>query len=142
MTGMLARMLRETDMGESSECVWLHFAQESPLEEIQDFGQIFSLSKRSGVPLPEVLRRVETQLTQKLQTESQIETLISGKRMEQRVMNLMPAGILVYICVTSEEMMRVMYTTAMGRIVMTVCLALYAGAFCLADRMLSSIESV
>lgn len=142
MAGILSRMLREIHMGESAEEVWLHFAREAPLEEIQDFGQIFSLSKRSGVSLPEVLQRVEAQLAQKLQTEAQIDTLIAGKRMEQRVMNLMPAGILVYICVTSGDMMQIMYTTITGRVVMTVCLAVYAGAFCLADRMLSSIESV
>ena len=137
---ILSCMIREIRMGENAENVWLHFSAEAPLDEIRDFGQIFSLSRRSGVSLAEVLRKVADQLTQKLQTEIQIETQSAGKRMEQKVMNLMPAAILVYICLTSAEMMEVMYTTGLGKLVMTVCLAVYAGAFWLSEKMLESIS--
>lgn len=76
----------------------------------------------------------------KVQTEMQIETQIAGKQMEQRIMNLMPAAILLYICVTSPEMMQVMYTTAVGRVVMTVCLGVYGGAFGMAEKMTESLQ--
>ncbi len=135
----LAAMLREIGMGQNTEQIWLSFCEAIPIEEIRDFGQIFSLSKRSGASLPEVLKRIVKQLDLKIQTEEQIETLIAGKKMEQKIMNLMPAAILVYICITSAEMMRVMYTTLIGRIVMSGCLAVYIGAFLLAERIISAL---
>ncbi len=136
---MLSCMLREIKMGENVEQVWLHFCRELPIEEIRDFGQIFSLSKRSGASLPDVLQRVVKQLDVKIQTEEQIETLIAGKKMEQKIMNLMPAGILVYICATSADMMRVMYTTLIGRLIMSVCLLVYIGAFLLSEKITASL---
>lgn len=140
MTVMLSCMLREIEMGESTEVVWMHFAGQVQIEEIQDFGQIFSLSKRSGASLSDVLRRVVGQLELKIQTEAQIETQLAGKQAEQKVMNLMPAGILLYVCVTSPDMMQVMYTTLHGRMIMTVCLGIYIGAFYLAERMIASLR--
>ena len=62
--------------------------------------------------------------------------------MEQRIMNWMPAGILAYVRLTSGDMMQIMYTTAVGRIMMTVCLAVYVGAFCLAEKMMGELERV
>lgn len=138
MMRLLGCMLTEIRMGESAENAWLHFSEQAEVEEIQDFGQIFALSKRSGASLPQVLRQVSGQLNRKVQTEMQIETQISGKKAEQKIMNLMPAGILIYICVTSPEMMQVMYTTLAGRVVMTVCLAVYLGAFELSKKMTDS----
>lgn len=140
MTKMLGCMLTEIQMGESVENVWLHFSEQAPTDEIKDFGQIFALSKRSGASLPGVLQQVAGQLNMKVQTEMQIETQIAGKQMEQRIMNLMPAAILLYICVTSPEMMQVMYTTAVGRVVMTVCLGVYGGAFGMAEKMTESLQ--
>lgn len=132
---MLSCMLREIQIGGNTEQIWVRFCTEIPIEEIRDFGQIFSLSKRSGASLPDVLSRVVNQLDLKIQTEEQIETLVAGKKMEQKIMNIMPAGILIYICVTSGEMMRVMYTTLTGRLVMTVCLLVYIGAFLLSEQI-------
>jgi len=135
LTEMLSCMLREIRIGESTEQIWSRFCDEIPIEEIRDFGQIFSLSKRSGASLPHVISRVVKQLDLKIQTEEQIETLIAGKKMEQKIMNVMPAGILFYICITSADMMSVMYTTLIGRLVMSICLAVYIGAFLLSERI-------
>lgn len=136
---MLSCMLREIQIGENTELVWMRFCQQIPIEEVRDFGQIFSLSKRSGASLPDVLSRVVKQLDLKIQTEEQIETLIAGKKTEQKVMNVMPAGILVYICITSEDMMRIMYTSLSGRMVMSICLIVYLAAFWMSEQILSSL---
>ncbi|MBR3643103.1 MAG: type II secretion system F family protein [Parasporobacterium sp.] len=133
---MLVRMLRQISMGESTEDVWLDFSRQIPIEEIQVFGQIFGLSKRSGASLPDVLQKVVRQLCLKIQTEAQIQTVIAGKRAEQKVMNFMPSGILVYISITSSDMMKVMYESLIGRLIMTICLGVYILAYCLSEKML------
>ena len=136
---MLTRMLRHIGMGQTVEEVWLDFSEQIPVEEIELFGQIFGISRRSGASLPDVLKKVVAQLSMKMQTELQIETLIAGKRSEQKVMNIMPAAILLYVSVTSAEMMEVMYTTLAGRAVTTLCLGVYIGAFFLSEKLLREL---
>ena len=142
LSGMLASMLREIRLGENAQTVWMNVSRETQVEELRDLGQIFALSGRSGASLPGILKRTSSQLIQKLQTEEQISVQAAGKQMEQRIMNWMPAGILAYVRLTSGDMMQVMYTTAVGRIIMTVCLAIYVGAFCLAEKMMGELERV
>ena len=62
--------------------------------------------------------------------------MIAGKRAEQKVMNFMPSGILVYISITSSDMMKVMYESLIGRLIMTICLGVYILAYCLSEKML------
>ena len=68
-------------------------------------------------------------------TREEIETVLAGKRLEQRIMLLMPAAILLFVSLSSPDMLAVMYETWPGRGLMTVFLGVYAGAFVLALRM-------
>ena len=51
------------------------------------------------------------------------------RQMEQRIMSIVPWGILLYLRATSAEYMAVLYTSTAGRGVMTVCLGLYLVAW-------------
>ena len=50
-------------------------------------------------------------------------------------MNLIPLGILLFVRLTNPGFLDVMYSTWMGRGMMTACLILYGGAFLLAERI-------
>lgn len=128
-------MVRQLQIGETAEAVWQQFADGCGLKEVREFAKAFSLAKRSGASVPDILCRVSEQLALKIQTEGQIETMLAGKRMEQNIMNLMPAAILLYVSLTSPELVEVMYTTWNGRVIMTFCLAVYIGAFLMAERL-------
>lgn len=135
MVKALRTMVRQIGVGATAEEVWRRFASDNELEEAEEFSRAFSMAKRSGASIPDMMRKVSEQLSLKIQTESQIETMIAGKRLEQSIMNLMPAGILMYVSLTSPDLLTVMYTTTTGRIVMTICLAVYIGAYLLASRL-------
>ena len=54
---------------------------------------------------------------------SEVDTIISGKKkMEQRVMSLIPAVIVIYLKVTAKEFIQPLYGNIAGIIIMTVCL--------------------
>ena len=57
--------------------------------------------------------------------------MLASRIFEQRIMNLIPFLIVLYIDLTSPGFFSVMYGTWMGRSVMTMCLAAYAGALVL-----------
>ena len=53
---------------------------------------------------------------------------MASKRYEQTLMSFLPCGILLYLQLISPGFLEVLYTTALGAGVMTVCLAIYIAA--------------
>ena len=72
---------------------------------------------------------------EKAEVQQQIDTIITGKRLEQRVMVCMPLVITLYLRLTSPEYIDVLYGNVMGIIVMTICLLIYAAAVMLAQKI-------
>lgn len=117
------------------EDVWREYGRRSGLEEIEEFAEIFSVVKRSGGELSEVIQLAVTQIQEKSMTEEQIRVQTAARKYEQRIMNGMPILILSYVGFGSPELMAPMYETWAGRGIMTLCLAVYIGAYILAERM-------
>ena len=66
--------------------------------------------------------------------------MLQGRRLEQNVMEIMPFGISLYIAAAYPGYFGTLYHNGMGIIVMTLCLAVYAGAYLLGEKILDQIE--
>lgn len=120
----------------TAEEVFRDFGRRTHIREIRDFSEIFEVVKRSGGQLSEVINRVTELLTESFSVEEQIRTSLAAKQLEQKIMDVMPIGILLYIKAASGELLTVMYTSLTGRLVMTVCLVLYAAAYFWSEKIL------
>ena len=117
----------------------MDLGERSGLEDIQNFAQVFAIGKRTGGNIGEILSNAVDQLRQKLEVQKDIQVQIASRRMEQTVMSLVPWGIVLYLNVTSAGYMDVLYRTAAGRMVATVCLVLYLVSW-LWGRRITEIE--
>ena len=61
--------------------------------------------------------------------------MISSKKMEQKIMNMVPFLIIFYIGTTSKGFFDVLYHNVIGVIVMTVCLFFYGTAYLFSKRI-------
>ena len=86
---------------ENLEDILDDFAEESKVEDIMYFAEIFRYAKRSGGDLMAVIKNTAQIIQQKEEVMSEVDTIISGKKMEQRVMSLIPAVIVIYLKVTA-----------------------------------------
>lgn len=111
-------------------------AQRSGIEEIVSFSQVFAFAKRSGGDMMKIFRGTVEKIRQKAEVEREISTVVTAKKTEQRIMDLVPFGILFYVGVTSPEFLAPLYKNPLGAFVMTVCLFVYAGAFLLSEKIL------
>lgn len=111
-------------------------AQRSGIEEIISFSQVFVFAKRSGGDMRKIFQNTVQKIRQKSDVEREIATVITAKKTEQRIMDLVPFGILFYVGVTSPEFLSPLYGNPIGVFVMTVCLLGYVGAFFLAEKIL------
>ena len=119
------------------EELFMQLARRSGLEDIQDFAEVFSIAKRSGGDLPSVIRVCSMTIGDKIETTREIHTLISAKRLEGRVMDVIPCLMILYIDVTSPGFFDMLYESLPGRVIMTICLAGYLGAILLSEKIMS-----
>lgn len=102
-----------------------------------EFAQVFAAAKRNGGNLTEVIERSASIIEEKVETEKEIQILVSARKLEQRIMNVVPFGILLYISVTSKGFFDVLYHNPAGIIIMTVCLAVYVAAVLLSGKIVN-----
>lgn len=113
--------------------------QESGIDEAAEFAEVFAIAKESGGNMTSVIERTSETISNKAQTEREIETILSARRMEQKIMNIMPFFLIVYINLTSPGYFNGLYHSLSGIFIMTVCLIIYTGAY-LAGVKISSVR--
>lgn len=119
----------------SIETLMERFAKKTKLAEIQEFADVFSIAKRSGGNLTEIIYETAGIISEKIEVEKEIQVLIAAKRLEQNVMFIIPFAIILYVNATSAGYFDVLYTTATGRAVMTACLCIYGAAYLLGGKI-------
>ena len=117
------------------ESLLYDFGKRSGVEDIIEFSQVFAVAKRSGGNLTEIIERSASVIEDKIETEKEIEVVISARQMEQRIMNVVPFGILLYISAASKGFFDVLYKNAAGVVIMSVCMVIYVGAVFLSGKI-------
>ena len=136
LAGEFSWMAKQISLNSTAEQVLEDFARRSGIEEIQSFSQVFGVAKRSGGELVSIMTQTADSIRDKIQVYEEIRTMTASRQLEQKIMNLLPFFIILYIDMTSPGFFDLMYTTMLGRIFMTVCLAVYILAIWLAKRIL------
>lgn len=123
-------------VNEPMERVFLEFAKRSGCEEIESFAEIFAFAKRSGGDFVKIIRVAVQKLTGKIEVEQEIATVLAGKKLEGRIMNVMPLFILAYMKFSAGDFLDVLYGNALGGVIMSAVLAGYAVALYISGRIL------
>lgn len=111
------------------EVVFEEFAKRSGIEDIRSFSEIFRTARRTGGNLVAITRASAQRISEKIEVSREIRTLIAGKRMEGKIMNAVPLGMILYFWICSPGFLDCFYQTFWGHVVMTVFLAFYLAAY-------------
>lgn len=106
------------------------------VEEIRSFAAVFSMAKRSGADMMAIIEDTVKQIGDKMDVQREIETILAARKYEFTVMTLVPYLIIAYLSVGFPEFMDSLYGTVAGKGVMTICLAVYLGAYALGSRII------
>lgn len=128
MTRELAYIYSQLLVSVPVEALLLDFAARSESEDIESFAAVFAAAKKTGGSLVDIISRTARIISDKIDVEREIETSLAAKKYEQRIMSVMPCGIIIYMEAASPGFLDVMYTTTFGLLAMTGCLLVYAGA--------------
>lgn len=131
----IAGIRHKLEIRQPLEAILEEFGERSGLEDIRDFADVFKLAKRGGGDLVAVISSTAKTISDKFDVQREINTLLAAKKLEQRVMLVMPVAILLYMGVFNRGFLDVLYESAAGKVVMTVCLIAYIAAFILGERI-------
>lgn len=136
MVQELAAMQRKLDANQTVEEAVRDFAFRSGLEEAQVFAEIFAVGKRSGGDLIAIMKDTARTIAQTVDTEHQVASILASRRYEQKIMNVIPFAMVLYLRLGCPGFLDPVYGNAAGICVMSACLGLYLAARYVGKRML------
>ena len=129
-------ILNGLNLNRTAEELLTELGARSRAEDIISFAEVFVCARRTGGDLIRIVRNTIAGILKKQETQKEIDTVLSGKIMEQRMMSVIPLMILFYIRLTSPDFILPLYHTPAGIIIMSISLAVYAGAFLWGNRII------
>ena len=130
------QMVKQIELGSNIEQVFLEFAKRSEVEDIRQLAEIFSIVKRTGGNLGQVLKKTESVLQDKIELKRELNVAIASKKLEFQVMCFVPYGILFYLKLCASTMSESLYNTMFGMMFMCIVLLFYFGMKMLGERII------
>ncbi len=130
-------MIRQLYLQIPLEQVLEEWAKRMEIEEVKNFASICSMAKKSGGNMIAIIRNSIVKIRDELEVKQEIETLLTAKKYEFKVMSIIPLGIVAYMRVSFPEFMDMLYGNGLGAGVMSVCLGIYIGAYILGEKIVS-----
>ncbi|WP_397386800.1 type II secretion system F family protein [Paenibacillus sp. MMS20-IR301] len=121
-------MLAELDIicarmeyGEPVEEALYDFSRRAAMEDVERFADVFTVCKRTGGDLVEIVRRTSSVIGEKLDIQQDIAVSIAQKKFEAKALLVSPLMMVMFMSLTAGEYMDPMYTGA-GIAISTVAL--------------------
>lgn len=123
-----ARMIQGMRSRVPLEKLMLEFGERSGISDIREFAEVFATARRTGGDMADIMERSVSLLEQRMEVEQEIRVMLSSRRIETRIMNIVPFVIVLYISVTSPDFFAPLFHNLKGIAIMTGCLAAYLAA--------------
>jgi tight adherence protein B len=123
--------------GENVEAALKLFSDRADMEDIRNFSEVFSICKRSGGNLVEVIRRTAAMIGEKIELQQDISLLIAQKRFESRILSFAPLIIVALLSLSSPDYMLPLYEGVTGKLIMTVALAMLFLCFMVTNKIMN-----
>lgn len=79
------------------------FGNRSDNEDIKSFANVFKISYRKGGNIKDIIRNTHSILSDKMDIQEDIETIVTSNKMEQNIMAMMPIALIGIIKMMSPE---------------------------------------
>ena len=116
-----------------------HFAERSGLEDVASFASVYATIEGKSSRADEIVRETQQIISDKMQIEMEIDTLMTAAKSEVNIMLCMPLVILGVIGYAGAGFMDAIYTTPVGRLVASGGLIVFCICYVLA-RKFSDVE--
>ncbi len=117
--------------------LWKQIGQQLNIEEISEFASVYEIAHKNSGNMAAIMEKTAEIIVHKIETDHEISLLLSARKLEQKIMNVMPFFIMFYISITSPGYFKGLYHSILGVFVMSACLCIYLGAYVLSVQIIS-----
>lgn len=100
----------------------MDFGRRSGTEDIENFANVIRAAKQNGGNLIRIIQKTVNSISDKMMVEEEIQTMIAAKKLEEKIMMVMPYGILLYLRVSNGDFLQVLYHNLIGAGIMLLFL--------------------
>lgn len=100
------------EYGQPVEEALQDFSRRAGMEDVERFADVFSVCKRTGGDLVEIVRRTSTIIGEKLDIQQDIAVSIAQKKFEAKALLASPLAMVLFMSLTAGDYMQPMYTGA------------------------------
>lgn len=112
------------------------FGDRSEIEDIKNFGVVFSMCYRTGGSLKDVVRRTNNIISEKIVIREEIETTLSSNKTQFSAMMLIPV-VMVLMIRTMSSTFSASFATPAGIVATTVAIGIFIAAFKLGQSIMN-----
>lgn len=115
--------------------ILIRIAKKSDVDEIQGLSSMIVASKRYGGDIIHLIKQYSKNITDQNATQTEIDSLLAAKKLEGKVMILAPLAMILYMKLTNPSYMNILYTTLLGKIIMSACLIIMLVAIVMTEKI-------
>ena len=82
------------------------------------------------------MRTTSRMISERIEIKQEIETNLAGKKQEQRILTLSPILMVIFISKMSGEFIQPLFSTEVGRVVMTISLLMIGIGIIISNRIM------
>lgn len=124
-------------MSEPVEKAFYDLARRTQIEDIKSFADVIFISKRAGVNLVEVIKNTNDTIREKIEIRQEINNLIAGKKLENRILSIMPFAMVIMLKDSSSGFLDPLMTTTFGHVIMTIALLMVMSGLIIAQKIMN-----
>ena len=128
-------MVHQLDLNMTAEEVMKQFADRVKEEDVENFVTVFGAAQPLGGDSIAIIRHAADAIGEKMEVEREIQVMLTSKKLEFKIMCVIPFVILLYMRSAFPEFMAVLYGNLAGTLFMTICLMVYLTAYQLGKKM-------
>jgi tight adherence protein B len=114
------------------------FGERCGLPDVKIFAEVYSAIEGKGSKTSEIVTRTQKILSDKIDIQSEIKTIISGAVMELNIITVVPVIIVAVMGFMGGELMEGLFTPT-GHVIATIAIGIFIGAYLL-GRKLTNIK--
>lgn len=95
-----------------------------PIDECRLYVEMLKLSNETGASINKITEVTLSNLYTRFQTVSEAKMIVYQKKIEQMILSIAPILIIIFIGISSGDFLEMLYTSTLGRYIMTISFVL------------------
>ena len=132
-TSYMVGLLRGGAAGETE--VLSDFSRRAALDEVDEIVRVICACRETGGDMPSAMNRAAALISEEMQIEDEIRMQVVQRKLEGRIITVMPVGIILFLRLVSPDYIGILYQTVAGRLIKAAALAATAATYRMTERI-------